>query len=353
MKENELIEVIKWWEEKKEKNNIEFKYSNEFIDFLDMMEYKGVYNYVIEKKLIVDDEKIFGKRNRILGNERGGINLMDIMGMKKKVNYSQKIDISKMPEEIQNHIKEKEEELNNNMLINGKAKEYIDNLLKIPFGKYKEENIFTFITELIKYINNVYEDNIKKTFKRPINNENDLKDYLNISKNENIKKYKEYYNKYLQYRNDYLDYVNTVFDATIYGNYKTKEQIKRIIAQWLSNGIKKGIVIGIQGPPGVGKTSLIKNTLSKCLINFIKYDIEHCLIEKEILIDDKRPFCFISLGGSTNGSTLIGHNITYHGATSGDIVKAIKEAKIMNPIILFDELERYQKQNMDMKYQVY
>ena len=64
-----------------------------------------------------------------------------------------KIDISKLPEDIQTHIKEKEEELNNNMLVNGKAKEYIDNLIKIPFGKYKNENIFSFIGELIEKIN--------------------------------------------------------------------------------------------------------------------------------------------------------------------------------------------------------
>ena len=43
---------------------------------------------------------------------------------------------------------------------------------------------------------------------------------------------------------------------------------------------------------------------------------------------------------SSNGSTLAGHNITYHGATSGDIVKSLKEAKVMNPILYFDELDK-------------
>mgnify|MGYP000323959216 FL=1 len=54
------------------------------------------------------------------------------LGMKKpKESYRDKIDISKLPEDIQNHINEKEEELNNNMLVNGKVKEYIDNLIKL------------------------------------------------------------------------------------------------------------------------------------------------------------------------------------------------------------------------------
>ena len=59
--------------------------------------------------------------------------------------------------------------------------------------------------------------------------------------------------------------------------------------------------------------------------NFITYDLEDNLFIKiNDLHLDPRPFCFISLGGTTNGSTLVGHNITYHGATSGDIVKNLK-----------------------------
>ena len=58
----------------------------------------------------------------------------------------------------------------------------------------------------------------------------------------------------------------------------------------------------------------------------ITYDLE---LDKPTLTlnqtnTDYRPFCFMPLGGTTNGSTLVGHNITYHGATSGDIVTIIR-----------------------------
>jgi ATP-dependent Lon protease len=87
--------------------------------------------------------------------------------------------------------------------------------------------------------------------------------------------------------------------------------------------------------------------LAKCLVDFIDYDLKAnepwIKINNDMNTNTKRPFCFISLGGSTNSSTLIGHNITYHGATSGDIVKCLKEAKYMNPIIYFDELDKISK----------
>ena len=71
------------------------------------------------------------------------------------------------------------------------------------------------------------------------------------------------------------------------------------------NGEMKGYCIGFEGPPGTGKTSLAKKGISKCLV------------------DDNgnsRPFAFIPLGGSSNGSILEGHSYTYEGSTWGQIV---------------------------------
>ena len=53
-----------------------------------------------------------------------------------------------------------------------------------------------------------------------------------------------------------------------------------------------------------------------------------------------RPFSFIALGGSSNGSTLSGHNYTYVGSTWGRIVDILMESKCMNPIIFIDELDK-------------
>ena len=53
-----------------------------------------------------------------------------------------------------------------------------------------------------------------------------------------------------------------------------------------------------------------------------------------------RPFSFIALGGSSNASTLSGHNYTYVGSTWGRIMDILMENKCMNPIIFIDELDK-------------
>jgi ATP-dependent Lon protease len=341
LEESKLLKLIKWWKNQKDKNNIEFKYTKIFLSYIENWRYLTVHNYLVENKLIKEEEYI--KWN----NKSSFINFIDF-ATKSKDSISSKIDMSSLPPEIQKHIKEKEEELSNNMLINGKAKEYIDNLLKIPFGKYKYENIFRFMEDLLNKINLINSKSKTKyinSFK--IDNESDLSEFFNKLRYYQFEKYEKYiklYNKFIDIRIEYLNYVDNILNSIIYGHDDTKLQIKCMLSQWLSGGIKKGIVIGIQGPPGVGKTTFIKGALSKCMVDYIDYSLESetfiKIKEDEDHIKDTRPFSFISLGGTTNSSTLIGHNITYHGATYGDIVSKLKEAKIMNPILYFDELDK-------------
>ena len=59
--------------------------------------------------------------------------------------------------------------------------------------------------------------------------------------------------------------------------------------------------------------------------------------------DTPRPFSIIAMGGSSNGSTLEGHNYTYVGSTWGKIVDIIMDKKCMNPIIFIDELDKVSK----------
>ena len=78
---------------------------------------------------------------------------------------------------------------------------------------------------------------------------------------------------------------------------------KKIIGEWI-NGSMNGYSFGFEGPPGVGKTSLANEGITKCLK------------DKD---GNNRPFSFIAIGGSSNGSTLQGHNYTYVGSTWGKI----------------------------------
>jgi len=124
-----------------------------------------------------------------------------------------------------------------------------------------------------------------------------------------------------------MNTIHNTLDASIYGHTNAKNQIIKIIAQWM-NGEQSGYCFGFEGSPGIGKTSLAKNGISKCL-----QDINNT----------SRPFAFIALGGSSNGSLLEGHSFTYMNSTWGRIVDILMDAKCMNPIIYIDELDKVSK----------
>jgi len=124
-----------------------------------------------------------------------------------------------------------------------------------------------------------------------------------------------------------LDMVTKVLDESIYGHDHAKNQILKIIGQWMS-GEQTGYCFGFEGSPGIGKTSLAKNGLA------------HCLKDEQGIA---RPFAFIALGGSCNGSTLEGHSYTYVNSTWGRIADVLMDSKCMNPIIYIDELDKVSK----------
>jgi hypothetical protein len=115
--------------------------------------------------------------------------------------------------------------------------------------------------------------------------------------------------------------------AAIHGHDAAKTQLLKVLAQWM-NGTADGYCFGFEGSPGIGKTSLAKDGIANCL-----RDLSGC----------PRPFAFIALGGSSNGSTLEGHNYTYVNSTWGKIADVLMESKCMNPIIYVDELDKVSK----------
>jgi hypothetical protein len=124
-----------------------------------------------------------------------------------------------------------------------------------------------------------------------------------------------------------MNEIINVLDDSIYSHSHAKNQIMKIIGQWM-NGEQSGYCFGFEGSPGVGKTSLAKKGLA------------NCLKDEE---GNSRPFAFIALGGSSNGPSLEGHGYTYVNSTWGRIVDILMEAKCMNPIIYIDELDKVSK----------
>lgn len=116
----------------------------------------------------------------------------------------------------------------------------------------------------------------------------------------------------------FVNNAKAILDRTVYGHDECKQQMLRIIAQWISNPTSHGYSIGIHGHAGVGKTSLIKS-FSKAR---------------------GMPFAFIGLGGASDASFLDGYSYTFEGSTYGKIVDSLIHTKCNNPIVLFDELDK-------------
>ena len=118
---------------------------------------------------------------------------------------------------------------------------------------------------------------------------------------------------------DFMANAQKTLDEAVYGLNDAKMQIMQMLGQLVTNPKAIGTAIAIHGPPGTGKTSLVKEGISKIL---------------------NRPFAFIALGGATDSSFLEGHSYTYEGSTWGKIVQIIIDSKCMNPVIYFDELDK-------------
>ena len=108
-------------------------------------------------------------------------------------------------------------------------------------------------------------------------------------------------------------------DEAIYGQEESKLQILQFIASKITNPEARGMSLLLVGPPGIGKTSLIKQGIAKAL---------------------DWPFQFISLGGDSDASTFSGHQLVYEGSHCGKIVNSLVAAKSMSMILMFDELDK-------------
>lgn len=118
---------------------------------------------------------------------------------------------------------------------------------------------------------------------------------------------------------EFMRQAKKCLDDAVYGQEDSKLQIMQFIGTKIANPRGRGLSLLFVGPPGVGKTSLIKNGIAKAL---------------------GWPFQFISLGGDSDASTYTGHQLVYESSHCGKIVNSLVASKSMSTVLMFDEVDK-------------
>lgn len=122
----------------------------------------------------------------------------------------------------------------------------------------------------------------------------------------------------------FFENIKNELDDHIYGLDHVKNEILNFVAKRITNPLSEKNNLGLVGPPGVAKTTFAK-VLSKVL---------------------NVPLKVIPLGGVKDSSYFTGHGYVYVESSPGHIIQSIVDSKVMNPILLFDEVDKVSESDL-------
>lgn len=229
------------------------------------------------------------------------IDILNNLGMKTEERYTMKM-------KIYNRYRDTKNKYNNKLIVN-----------KIIKNMNNGENI------LEKILNSQHNDYIKSVM---------YKKY--IKHTENDKLMDEEYFKTVEWIDnvlsiptktiettinnigDDINKINKSLNSKIYGLDNVKEKIIEAYCAMATNNEYKKSIIALSGPPGVGKT-LIASAVAEAI---------------------NLPFEHVSMGCIKDVNSLVGHSSTYIGAKPGIFVDMLKKMKVLNGVILLDEIDK-------------
>ena len=249
-----------------------------------------------ERQALLEEFDAYKRAEKLMTAIDNNINVMRIeQNIIKKVREN--IDKNQREYFLREQLKVISEELGDKDGITAEVKEYKERIKKAKPGRKNTEKLLKDVDRFSKMQAASAESAVMRSY---------LDTVLDMPWNKHTKEVFD------------INEAEKILEEDHYGLEKVKERILEYLAvRHFTNG-KNGTILCLAGPPGVGKTSIAKS-IARAL---------------------GRKYVRISLGGIHDEADIRGHRKTYIGAMEGRIMAAVKEAKVNNPLILLDEVDK-------------